>query len=206
MENVSEIKHHLKRDPYLRPLVDIHFRALPTVGGSLHLPLMQSIVGQQLHVKAADTIWRRFLEHFGQPFPTVEEIFALPAAQMRAAGLSSSKCDSIYQLCELLMNECIDDVFWLEAEQSDIIAKICSVKGIGLWTAEMFLLFACGRSDIFSKGDFALKDATIKLYDIRLKGRELNQEMDSVSTLWSPYRSYAALILWGWRDAELRQR
>lgn len=190
----------------MRPLVDIHFRALPSAGGALHLLLMQSIVGQQLHVKAAETIWRRLLEHFGQPYPTAAEIYALPSAQMRSAGLSGSKCESIYQLCELLMKECIDDAFWLEAEQSDIIAKICSVKGIGLWTAEMFLLFACGRSDIFSKGDFALKDATIKLYDISLKGRELNQEIDSISALWSPYRSYAALILWAWRDVELRRR
>jgi DNA-3-methyladenine glycosylase II len=205
LDHTALIKHHLIRDPFLRPLVDTYFRHLTDAHGSLHLQLMQSIAGQQLHVKAAETIWRRFLGLFDNPNPSADEVLALPLSQMRKAGLSESKCHSIHQFCELLTEEKIDDHYWLTAEQHQIIEKLCSVKGIGLWTAEMFLLFACGRSDIFSKGDFALKDAVIKLYDLNMHGKELNKEIQSISDLWSPYRSHAALILWAWRDAELRR-
>lgn len=180
-------------------------RDLPIAKGDLHLPLIQSIVGQQLHVKAAETIWRRFLCLFNNPNPTVEEVLAIPMTQLRLAGLSESKCLSVMQLCNLLQVEGIADDYWLQARQNEVIEKLCSVKGVGLWTAEMFLLFACGRPDIFSIGDFALKDAVIKLYDLNLSGKELNRELKSISEMWSPYRSYASLLLWAWRDAELKK-
>jgi len=205
LRDTTLIRNHLCRDPFLRPLVDTYFKDLPHARTSPHLQLMQSIAGQQLHVKAAETIWRRFLGLFDNPNPTADEVLALPLSQMRKAGLSESKCNSIHQFCELLTNEKIDDLYWLEAEQNQIIEKLCYVKGIGLWTAEMFLLFACGRPDIFSIGDFALKDAVMKLYDIPYRGKELNREIQSISAMWTPYRSYAALILWAWRDEELRR-
>lgn len=205
MKNVFLIKNHLRRDPFLRPLVDTYFKDLPHAGESLHLQLIQSIVGQQLHVRAAETIWRRFLGLFNNPNPSAAEVLAMPRSLMRSAGLSQSKCESVHQFCAMLLQQQIDDVYWLEADQNEIVDKLCSVKGVGLWTAQMFLLFACGRSDVFSAGDFALKDAVIKLYDLSLKGRELNEEMRTISRMWSPYGSYAALILWSWRDSELKR-
>jgi len=104
-----------------------------------------------------------------------------------------------------MISQEITDTYWLQSDQEKIIAKLCSVKGIGLWTAEMFLLFGCGRPDIFSLGDYALKDAMIKLYNLTSTGKELSKEVESISLIWSPHRSYAALILWAWRDACLKR-
>ena len=201
----AAIKRQLRRDPFIRPLVDEHFSVLPTPPQERHLSLIKSIVGQQLHTRAADKIWRRFQELFKTSPPSLEQIHRIPQQQLRSIGLSQSKCESIQQLCNLMISQEITDTYWLQSDQEKIIAKLCSVKGIGLWTAEMFLLFGCGRPDIFSLGDYALKDAMIKLYNLTSTGKELSKEVESISLIWSPHRSYAALILWAWRDACLKR-
>lgn len=157
--------------------------------------LCESIVSQQLSVKAGDTIWKRFTGKFGNPTP--QKIFAASGQSVRDLGISWSKVSYLKNLATYATHFNLQEL--RDMPDEEVIIELTRVKGIGLWTAEMFLMFTLGRHDVFSYGDVGLKNAIKKLYNYNKDPTK--KQMEKLAKKWSPYRTYAARILW--RSLEL---
>lgn len=155
--------------------------------------LCRTIIGQQLSGKAADTIHGRFLELVAQD-PTPAKILSLESQQLRDKGLSWSKINYIKDLAEKTKSGELDLSALPSLEDQAVIQALVKVKGIGNWTAEMFLLFTLGRTDIFSYGDLGLLHGLQLLYGLGEKPTQY--EISAVVDPWTPYRSYGSLALW----------
>ena len=160
--------------------------------------LVRSIVGQQLSVKAASTIFSRFEKLFKKEI-NAKDILSLKDDDIRACGISYPKIKYIKDLSEKVESkQLILDAFE-KADEKTVIENLTTVKGIGLWSAEMFLMFALARPDVFSVGDLGLKNAMIRLYGLT---KPTNQQLLKISEKWKPYRTYACRILWESLDNE----
>ena len=155
--------------------------------------LADAIVAQQLSGKVAEVLWGRLVALAG-PRVTPDAIMALSAESLRNIGLSGSKVSYLRSLAEAVLSGKIDPEALPGCSDADIIDVLVSVKGIGRWTAEMFLIFALGRPDVFSAGDGGLQRAVTRL---RGADRPLSRdELLAVSERWRPYRTFACLYLW----------
>ena len=152
-----------------------------------HLALKKTIIGQQLSIASAAAIWRRFIDADIRD----EKILNGQAnTQLRNLGLSRQKISYLKSLAGSRLD--FDKMEVMENEE--VIDVLTAIKGIGLWTAEIYCIFSLRRLDIFPAGDLALQEATKYLLD--LKGRPLEKEMRKLAKSWVPYRSVCAIILW----------
>ncbi len=152
-----------------------------------YLALKKTIIGQQLSIASAAAIWRRFIDADIRD----EKILNGQAdTQLRNLGLSRQKISYLKSLAESRLD--FDQMEVMENEE--VIDVLTAIKGIGLWTAEIYCIFSLRRLDIFPAGDLALQEATKYLLD--LKGRPLEKEMRKLAKSWVPYRSVCAIILW----------
>ncbi|MEI6578852.1 MAG: DNA-3-methyladenine glycosylase 2 family protein [Eubacteriales bacterium] len=155
--------------------------------------LTASIVGQQLSGKVADVIYARVNKLCNLNInPRI--ILELPVEKIRKAGLSYSKINYLKNLASAVEDKSIifENIDALTNEE--IIAMLTAVKGIGQWTAEMFLIFTLGREDVFSAGDGGLQRAVCQIYGIEEKPTK--KQLEDISGNWKPYRTYASLYLW----------
>ena len=153
--------------------------------------VVQSIIGQQLSVKAAQTIESRVVALAGELTP--QTLLSQSVESLREVGLSRSKAAYIQGVADAFEQGVIDPWVVEGLPESEVIAQLTALKGIGPWTAEMFLIFAMGREDIWSPGDLGLKKAVEAHF-----GEGVNTT--EIATRWAPYRSYAALYLWEFVD------
>lgn len=160
--------------------------------------LVRAIVGQQLSVKAASTIFSRFEKLFKKSI-SAEKILKLNDSDIRACGISYPKIKYIKDLSQKVVDKHLLLETLETADAETVIANLTKVKGIGVWSAEMFLMFALARPDVFSVGDLGLKNAIIKLYGLK---KPTNNTLLQLSEKWSPYRTYACRILWESLDNE----
>lgn len=157
------------------------------------LALCISIVNQQLSGKAADKIFERFQNLFPRKKITPENLLKLPDQKIRDAGLSWSKVKYLKDLAQKTKKKEILLEKLSELEDSRVIEELIKVKGLGRWTAEMFLMFSLAREDVFSAGDLGLKRAIEKIYNVSNPSRDY---IEKVSAKWTPYRTWAARTLW----------
>jgi DNA-3-methyladenine glycosylase II len=154
--------------------------------------LIESIVSQQLSVKAADTIFARFVDLFPNgEFPTAEQILAMEDERIRGAGLSFAKISYVKSVAKAFVGDLIDIEKIRKQSDEEVITELTQIKGIGRWTAEMILIFTLKRPDVFSIGDLGLRNAITKLYGITDR-----KEMLRLTETWKPYRSTACWYLW----------
>ncbi|UKS25788.1 DNA-3-methyladenine glycosylase [Paenibacillus sp. HWE-109] len=154
--------------------------------------LAMSIISQQLSAKAAATIKSR-VKHLIPDF-TPETVLAADEAAIRACGVSAPKIRYIRDLSsKITAGEVLLDSLY-ELDNAELLKQLTSVKGIGIWTAEMFLIFALGRPDVMSLGDAGLQRAARWLH--QLGEREDGNYLGQIAPVWAPYRSYASLYLW----------
>jgi len=193
MENSLAIKH-LRQDPVLSCIIDNYTISSPKPSTNLFRDLLEAIVSQQLSNKAAATIFDRFLTLFPkEKTPRPEEILKLSDETLRSCGLSRQKTSYLKSLAEeIVSNKLVLENLHLLSDEA-VISSLTTVKGIGRWTAEMFLIFSLGRQDTFSLGDLGLRAAVAKLYGV---DREDKIKIEAISQIWSPYRSLACLYLW----------
>jgi DNA-3-methyladenine glycosylase II len=158
------------------------------------LNLAESIVNQQLSEKAGATIWKRFLDLFSADLITPEMVKNKSLKILRNVGMSYSKAQYIHNIADEFINENIDSNLIPKYTNEEIINNLIKIKGIGRWTAEMFLIFSLGREDVFSIGDTGLLRAIQKLYGEKRK--LTTKQIVKISSAWIPYRSYACLLLW----------
>ncbi len=188
------IKHFKTTDPILHAIATViepfELRAHPDP----FYRLLRSIVGQQLSVKAASTIFERFENLFFKKNITPKGLLKLTDEQMRSVGLSRQKISYLKDLATKVMEGSVELNKFERLESDVIIEELIAIKGIGRWTAEMFLMFSLGRPDIFSFGDLGLQNAIKKSY--KIKQKPTVKQMERLSRKWAPFRTYAAIILW----------
>lgn len=156
--------------------------------------LCREIIGQQLSGKAADTIYARFESLFPNKKVVPENVLKTPDEKLRAAGMAWSKVRYIKDLAKKVLSKELHLVKLKDLEDHLVIEEVTKVKGIGPWTAEMFLMFTLQRENIFSHGDLGLRKAIKKLY--KFKKEPSKKQIERIAQKWIPYRTYACRILW----------
>ena len=162
--------------------------------------LVRAIVFQQLSTKAATTIHGRLIESLPGATLTPQALAAVTDAQLRAAGISRQKAGYLKDLCEKVSSGAVP-LDALDAMSDDeVIAALTKVKGIGRWSAEMFLIFRLQRPDVLPLGDLGILTAIQKAY--RLRKKPTAARMSKIGDAWKPYRSVASWYLWRSLDNE----
>jgi DNA-3-methyladenine glycosylase II len=157
--------------------------------------LVRAIVGQQLSVLSARAIFGRLTERFGGRTPTPEEVLADDPDELRVAvGLSHAKTRYLRSLAEHVRDGRLDLGGLQQLEDDLVVAELVQVKGLGLWTAHMFLMFTLGRPDVLAWGDLGIRQAARRLYS--LDGPPKQPEMEALAEPWRPWRSAACRYLW----------
>ena len=156
--------------------------------------LCGNIIGQQLSGKAADTIYARFEKIFTKKKITPENVLKIPEQKLRDVGMSWSKVKYVKDLADKVMKAELKLSELDKLTDELVIKELTKVKGIGPWTAEMFLMFTLGREDVFSHGDLGLRNAIKKLY--KFKKEPTKKQIEKIVKRWKPYRTYASRILW----------
>lgn len=156
--------------------------------------LLRAIVGQQLSTKAARTIYLRVLEIFGGTTPSPEELLDASEADLRGAGLSGRKVEYVRDLAAHVLSGELELERLDELEDEAVIEEIVAVRGLGQWTAEMFLIFHLERPDVLSGGDLGIRKAVQVEYG--LEGMPTPQRVLEIGEPWRPHRSLAGLYLW----------
>ncbi|HMA34695.1 MAG TPA: DNA-3-methyladenine glycosylase [Chloroflexia bacterium] len=186
---------HLRAaDPVLAGLITAHGACTLTPEPDLFAALADSIISQQISVKAADAILRRFRALLPTGALDPAAILALPEASIRAAGLSGAKVVYIRDLAAHVVDGRLDLGALATAPDDAVITALTAVKGIGRWTAEMFLIFALGRLDVLPVGDLGLRRAVQRRY--ALPDLPTPAFLITLATPWRPYRSVATWYLW----------
>jgi DNA-3-methyladenine glycosylase II len=154
--------------------------------------LLRTIVGQQVSVAAARSMWAKLEAAFGSP-PNLNLLLAASDEQMRAAGMSRQKAGYIRSLAELVTSGELD-LGNLPQDDEDAIALLTRIKGIGRWSAEIYLLFAEGRADVFPAGDLAVLVELGRIMGLPEKPSE--KQLRELAEPWRPYRGAAAVLAW----------
>ncbi len=162
--------------------------------------LVRSIVGQQLSTKAARTIYERLIDRFGGRTPTPAELLAADPEEVRASGLSRPKVAYLRDLAARIEDGALDLEHLAELPDEEVVATLVEIKGLGRWTAEMFLMFHLGRPDVLPVGDLGIRRAIERAY--ALDGAPKPDELTAIAEPWRPQRSLACLYLWRSLDNE----
>jgi len=184
--------HLARRDRTLRRLIRKFPEAEMTNRGNAFQTLARAIVGQQISVKAAESIWGRFADCVGNVTP--ENVAAREDAALRACGFSGQKVAYVKDLARRFRDGEVKPRRWARLDDEAIIEELVAVKGIGRWTAEMFLMFNLKRPDVLPVDDLGLRRAMERAYN---GGDELTRdEMRAIGAPWAPYRSVGTWYLW----------
>ncbi len=158
--------------------------------------LVESIISQQLSVKAAATILKRFKELFSKDFPSPEDILATDIEDLRGVGLSRQKAGYIKDLATRVLDGSVQFSHLDSLTNEEVIAELVQVKGVGVWTVHMFLLFCMGRLDVLPTGDLGIKNGIHKLYELPEKPTPEDIETVALNNHWHPYESIASWYVW----------
>ncbi len=186
-------RHLAIADPVMARLIKKHGPCgIHVSNGTLFHHLASAIIAQQLSVKAADTIQSRVMRLASRPL-TPRSWLAADVEQLRAAGLSKQKESYIRSLAETVDQKHISKQRLRHMEDAEVMASLTALKGIGPWTAEMYMIFGLQRLDVMSLGDAGLQRAARNLYN---GGTARDGLLETVSQTWKPYRSVASWYLW----------
>ncbi len=191
---------HLSKDQQLKKLIEQHGTLQLKRQKNLYLYLCYSIMSQQLSTKVASIIRKRFIDIYGGE-PTAGQVVETPFEKLRAIGLSNAKVNYVQNVARFEMERGMGHQKLFRMSNEEVIEYLTQIKGVGRWTTEMLLMFALCREDVFALDDLGLQQAVIKLYDLKHRKKKimLNRIL-KISEQWSPYRTYASMYLWKWKD------
>lgn len=196
MEYITHLQKDKKLDSILSdtPFVLKNRKNIP-------IRLMASIMSQQLSTKVAAVIFNRFLDLYAGKEPKVEMVLATSNELLRSIGLSNAKVGYIKNVAAFCIEKGITDRMLAKMSNDKIIELLVQIKGVGQWTVEMLLMFSLGREDVFAVDDLGIQQAMCRLYKIDPTNKKLMQAaMLKRAEKWAPYRTYACLNLWQWKD------
>ena len=195
-----EAIQHLQKDKKLKKILKgevplLHFHQ------NICLRLCASIMSQQLSTKVAEVIFKRFLNLYGNLEPTPKQILDTPPEVLRSIGLSNAKVQYVLNVAQFATENHLTDTRLLQMTNEEITELLTQIKGVGKWTVEMLLMFTLGREDVFAVDDYGLQVDMKKLYALDDSNKkEFKQQLVKIAEKWSPYRTYACLYLWRWKD------
>ncbi len=192
---------HLSKDKKLKKLLDAGDPHQLKKRKNICTYLCASIMSQQLSVKVADVIYKRFISLYGGKEPSPQQILDTPFEKLRGIGLSNAKVGYVKNVAQFEMEFGMDARKLGKMTNEEVVNYLVVIKGVGRWTIEMLLMFALGREDVFAVDDLGIRNAMIKLYKLdNGNKKKLNEELLRLSAKWSPYRTYACVHLWRWKD------
>ena len=158
-------------------------------------------MSQQLSTKVAKVIYNRFIELYGGEEPQPQQVLDTPFEILRGIGLSNAKVNYVQNVAKFCIENSITDKKLKKLSNDEIIVLLTQIKGVGKWTVEMLLMFSLGREDVFAVDDLGIQQAIVKVYKLNIENKkEIKEKMLQISSKWSPYRTYACLHLWHWKD------
>jgi DNA-3-methyladenine glycosylase II len=187
----TELDHLKRKDKKLARIIEQIGPIERAVNPDLFSALIHSIVAQQIATKAATTVWNRLLDRCGEITPHC--LYAMDAAEIQQCGLSMRKARYIHGVSRAVALQEINLDEFPVLSDADIIARLAALEGIGVWTAEMLLIFSLQRPNIVSWGDLAIRRGMLALYGLK---RLEKSQFDSYCKRYSPYGSVASLYLW----------
>ena len=190
-------KNLMEVDFKIREIIDNYEFPSLTTRDDIFFTLIRSIVGQQISVKAADTVWEKLLNKAVEIRPEI--IFEMDKENMRSCGLSERKVEYMKSASEKWING-YGEIDWDNLSDEMIINKLIQIRGIGTWTAEMILIFTLMRPDVFPMGDIGAIRALEKIYNDG--DRMSKKEIEKVVITWKPWRTIATWYLWRSIDPE----
>ncbi len=192
----------LKTDKKLATILSDDFYTL-SLHKNIPLRLIKAIMSQQLSTKVAAVFYERFLKLCDTANPTKQQVLAISYEQLRSIGLSHAKATYVHHVANFCVAQNITDKKLVGLKNEEVIALLTQIKGVGQWTVEMLLMFSLGREDVFPADDLGIQQAMVKLYGIKTQDKKMiRKKMETISAKWSPYRTYACLHLWAWKDGK----
>lgn len=167
----------------------------------LYEALLRSVVGQQLSVKAAATIWGRVEEAFGGP-PTPAQLLSSSPEALRSLGVSLRKAGYLQGIARAFSTDEFEEEALRSLSPEAFTATITGLKGVGPWTAQMLLMSCIRHPDIFAVGDLGLRNAMKRIYGLSSSGKTLERECEALAAPWSPHRTAVSRLLWRFLDNE----
>lgn len=195
------IKHLSNNDISLATIIKKIGKCNLNSHNDYYYSLLGSIVSQQLSSRVADVIFGRFIDYFGDPVP--EAILKAEDAEIRKLGLSNAKVKYVKDLSQKVINKEISFRGMKSKTDEEIIAELTKVKGVGVWTVHMFLIFTLGRLNILPVGDLGIKRAIMNLYKLKVLPEEKVIRKIAGKNNWYPYCSIACWYLW--KSLELKE-
>ena len=189
-------------DPVLAALISQHGPCQLTPHTDYYRQLVRSIIGQQLSVKAAATIYQRFLNLFDDSMPSPEQILTTDVEALRQIGCSYSKANYIKDLSLHILDDRLDLGHIATLPNTTVIEQLVSVKGIGEWSAHMLMMFSLGRLDILPTGDLGIRKAMMQLYELPDLPQPAAMHQMALERGWIPYQTVASWYLWRSLDNE----
>ena len=190
--------HLMKRDRILKKLIPRHTSDWMLPPRAPFISLARAVIGQQVSVKSADATWQRFTGKCGgEPTPTA--VLQVTAEDLREAGLSKRKAEYVHDLATHFLEERVRPALWADKDDEAIVAELCAIRGVGRWTAQMFLIFSLQRPDVLPLDDIGLIKAISLHY---FSGEPVSRfEAREVAQAWAPWRTVATWYLWRSLDA-----
>lgn len=183
-------------DPVLAPVIARYGLCPVRPNRNYYQELVDAIVSQQLSVKAAAAIEQRFRDLFGGQFPTPEQILTKNPDQLRAIGLSYAKGRYVQDLAQHIIDGKVRFDHLDSLSNGQVITELTAVKGIGEWTAHMFLLFCMARSDVLPVGDLGIRNGIRQLYDLANSPTPTDIQQLAKTNRWHPFESIASWYIW----------
>ncbi|HNR21059.1 MAG TPA: DNA-3-methyladenine glycosylase [Bacteroidia bacterium] len=194
---------HLSKDKKLKPIIAKHGELKLKKRKDIFMALCSSIMSQQLSVKVADVIESRFLKLFNNSKPTPELLLQMEHETLRSIGLSNAKAVYIKNVAQFAIDSGLDFKKLNAMQENDLVEYLTRIKGVGKWTAEMIMMFALGKEDVFSTGDLGIQIAIKNIYGIKAKDKkQFEKKMLALAENWKPYRTYACMYLWRHKDGK----
>lgn len=191
---------HLAKDKKMQPLLQEVLVLKKKKNICLHL--CASIMSQQLSTKVAKVIYKRFLDLYGGDEPTPQQIVDTPFDKLRAIGLSNAKVSYVQNVAAYALEHGMEDKKLYKMTDEEVMDFLLPIKGVGRWTVEMQLMFALGREDVFAVDDLGIQQAMASIYKLDMSDKKgLREKMLKISAKWKPYRTYACMHLWRYKDS-----
>ena len=155
--------------------------------------LIEAIITQQISDSAGKSISTKFKNLFGKKYPTPSDVIKLSKDEIKSVGLSRMKAEYIFDISQMIVDKKLNFKIFKKMSNEDIISELTKIRGIGRWTAEMYLIFALGRMDVFPLGDLGLINGIKKLYNL---DNPSTDEILKITNNWIPYRTIGTWYIW----------
>jgi DNA-3-methyladenine glycosylase II len=195
-----EILAHLSKDKKLKAVIEKQGAVTYNTHSDLYTSLLSSIVSQQLSVKAADTIWNRFIDIFPGRDPLPKLVLKKTPEQLREVGLSFQKAGYLQNIARFALDHGFDHAVLKKMDDDELVEHFTQIKGVGKWTVQMLLMFTMGRMDVFPEDDLGIQMGIKKIYGIDSEKKQLKADMQKIAAKWSPYRTIACRYIWKHKD------